>query len=279
MIGACVWAPCWPRPPSKPYPQPTTHRDKTLKLWEAASGFCVRTLTGHTDWVRCLAASADGSLLASGGSDQSVIVWNVATGQPTLTLKEHTHVVESVAFPPAGAQDVRMADASSGGSGGGGGGVLATPEKGDNNGRGGDGGDGADNNKENSSLAAAAAGTPRRRGLTGAGGDKGAGPAFLVSSGRDKTVRVWDLATGLCLLTFAEHENWVRGVCVHPSGQFALSCADDRSVRVYDLGKGRCIRTLADAHAQFVTAIAQHATLPYLASGGVDREIKVWECR
>jgi platelet-activating factor acetylhydrolase IB subunit alpha len=255
-------------------------RDKTLKVWEAASGFCVRTLSGHTDWVRCLAASADGGLLASGGSDQSVIVWNVATGQPTLTLKEHTHVVESVAFPPAGALEVRMGGSSSSSSSSAAAdAVLATPEKGgsgNGNNNNTSGGDGADNKENSSSLTA---GTPRRRGLTGAGGDKGAGPAFLVSGGRDKTVRVWDLVTGLCLLTFAEHENWVRGVCVHSSGQFALSCSDDRSVRVYDLAKGRCIRTLADAHAQFVTAVAQHATLPYLASGGVDREIKVWECR
>ncbi len=248
---------------------PTTpHRDKTLKVWEAASGFCVKTLTGHTDWVRCLAASADGGLLASGGSDQSVIVWTVATGQATLTLKEHTHVVESVAFPPPGAAEVRMGASSSSLD------VGATPEKGSGSGSGNNGGD--VDNKENSTLL-----TPRRRGLT-AGGDKasgGHGPLYLVSGGRDKSVRVWDLATGLCLLSFMEHDNWVRGVCFHPSGQYALSCSDDRSIRVYDLARGRCLRTLEDAHAQFVTAIAQHPTLPFLASGGVDREIRVWECR
>jgi platelet-activating factor acetylhydrolase IB subunit alpha len=242
-----------------------THRDKTLKVWEAASGFCVKTLTGHTDWVRCLAASADGSLLASGGSDQSVIVWNVATGQPTLTLKEHTHVVESVAFPPPGAAEVRVGSSS----------VAATPEKGSGSGSGGSSNDSGAADKENSALV-----TPRRRGLTASGDGKAAGGApYLVSGGRDKAVRVWDLASGLCLMAFTEHENWVRAVAFHPSGQYALSCSDDRSVRVFDVARGRCLRTLGEAHAQFVTAIAQHATLPYLASGGVDREIKVWECR
>lgn len=29
-------------------------------MWEVGSGYCVKTLTGHTDWVRCLAVSGDG---------------------------------------------------------------------------------------------------------------------------------------------------------------------------------------------------------------------------
>ncbi len=45
-------------------------RDKTIKVWEVASGFCVRTLTGHRDWVRMVRVYRDGSLLASCSNDQ-----------------------------------------------------------------------------------------------------------------------------------------------------------------------------------------------------------------
>ena len=27
-------------------------RDKTIKMWEVATGYCVKTYTGHRDWVR-----------------------------------------------------------------------------------------------------------------------------------------------------------------------------------------------------------------------------------
>jgi platelet-activating factor acetylhydrolase IB subunit alpha len=105
---------------------------------------------------------------------------------------------------------------------------------------------------------------------------------LLVSGSRDKSVRVWDCSTGSCLMTFTDHENWVRTVQFHPSGGggglYVLSCSDDRTIRVLDLAKGRCVRTIADAHGQFVTTLAQHATLPLLASGGVDQEIRLWQC-
>lgn len=42
---------------------------------------------------------------------------------------------------------------------------------------------------------------------------------------------------------------------------------------------GRCARTLEDAHGHFVTSLALHKTSPIVVSGGVDREIHVWECR
>ena len=220
-------------------------------MWEVASGYCVRTFTGHTDWVRCLAVNAEGSLLASSGNDQAIILWNVSTGAPALTLKEHTHVVESLAFPPAGTEVKLLADAGSSSGGG--------P-------------DGAAEDKENEGNAA-------REAVVAGERQQHHQRHYLVSGGRDKTVRLWDTSTGLCLMTFADHDNWVRAVCFHPSGQYVLSCSDDRSIRVFDLAKGRCIRTLAEAHAQFVTALAQHPSLPYVASGSVDREIRVWECK
>jgi WD40 repeat protein len=71
-------------------------------VWEVATGFCIKTLSGHSDWVRCLAVNASGSLLATGASDQAVVLWEMPAGSALLTMREHTHVVESVAFSPSG---------------------------------------------------------------------------------------------------------------------------------------------------------------------------------
>ena len=57
-----------------------------------------------------VAFSPDGKRLASAGSDdETVKVWDAATGQETLTLKGHTGAVASVAFSPDGK---RLASAS-----------------------------------------------------------------------------------------------------------------------------------------------------------------------
>ena len=31
--------------------------DKTLKVWDVATGECVATLEGHSNWVRCAAST------------------------------------------------------------------------------------------------------------------------------------------------------------------------------------------------------------------------------
>ena len=48
-----------------------------LRVWEVESGRLVRTLAGHTDWVREL-AGLPGGLLASGSRDRTLAVWRVA---------------------------------------------------------------------------------------------------------------------------------------------------------------------------------------------------------
>jgi hypothetical protein len=76
--------------------------DKTVKVWEAASGRLLHTLSGHTSWVFSVAFSPDGALLASGSTDKTVKVWEAATGRLLHTLSEHTYPVTSVAFSPDG---------------------------------------------------------------------------------------------------------------------------------------------------------------------------------
>src|SRR5689334_8587707 len=51
------------------------------------------TLSGHTDPVSSIAFSPDGKLLASGGWDKRVILWDVATGTELRTFVGHTRQV------------------------------------------------------------------------------------------------------------------------------------------------------------------------------------------
>lgn len=112
------------------------------------------------------------------------------------------------------------------------------------------------------------------------------------------------------------HENWVRSLCMHPRAPLVLSCSDDKSIRVWcvwlargiggsycrpwkveggervhatyprhpcpdlcrDMASMRCVHTLEGAQDHFVTAVAAHAVCPIVASGGVDKTVRVWHC-
>jgi hypothetical protein len=60
--------------------------DKTVRVWDLASGQCRATLQGHTHWVRSVALSADGRSAVSGASDNTVRVWDLASGQCRATF-------------------------------------------------------------------------------------------------------------------------------------------------------------------------------------------------
>jgi hypothetical protein len=78
--------------------------DKTLKLWDAATGRLVRTLAGHSDWVLSVAFSPDGARLLSGSRDNTLKLWDAATGQLVRTFAGHSESVFGVAFSPDGAR-------------------------------------------------------------------------------------------------------------------------------------------------------------------------------
>jgi WD40 repeat protein len=55
-------------------------------------------LRGHRDSVRSVAFSGDAKLLASGGDDNMVRLWDVATGKEKATLLGQKDNVAAVAF-------------------------------------------------------------------------------------------------------------------------------------------------------------------------------------
>jgi len=69
-----------------------------VRLWSLHSGKCLYHLTGHTDWVRCVAFSPSSQLLASASADLTARLWNVATGKCLGILQGHVSAILSIAF-------------------------------------------------------------------------------------------------------------------------------------------------------------------------------------
>ncbi len=61
--------------------------DLSLKLYDK-SGFFQKEFVGHTGGVRALATSADGRYLASGGEDQTIILWKLSESGAAPTLRQ-----------------------------------------------------------------------------------------------------------------------------------------------------------------------------------------------
>lgn len=80
-------------------------RDRTLRIWDVSTGYCIRTLSGHAEWVRDVCPSIDGRYLLSAGDDRTARLWDLSTSNPEtrLTLIGHEHVVECAVLAPAAA--------------------------------------------------------------------------------------------------------------------------------------------------------------------------------
>jgi platelet-activating factor acetylhydrolase IB subunit alpha len=75
-------------------------RDKSLRIWDVSTGYCVKTIRGHADWVRDVSPSFDGRFLLSAGNDQTARIWDATSGEPKATLLGHEHVIECCVFAP-----------------------------------------------------------------------------------------------------------------------------------------------------------------------------------
>jgi hypothetical protein len=65
--------------------------DKTIKLWDLATGEEQATLKGHTRGVISVSIAADSKTLASGSADGTIKLWDLATGEELSALEGHNN--------------------------------------------------------------------------------------------------------------------------------------------------------------------------------------------
>ncbi|HEV3080793.1 MAG TPA: serine/threonine-protein kinase [Gemmataceae bacterium] len=77
--------------------------DDVIKAWDVQRGTELKDFDGHLGPTSCLAVSADGSQLLSGGyQDKKVRLWNVQSGKEIRSIPVDTGIIHLVAFAPDG---------------------------------------------------------------------------------------------------------------------------------------------------------------------------------
>jgi WD40 repeat protein/serine/threonine protein kinase len=265
--------------------------DRTILLWDAATGELLRTIRGHTDAVYALAYSPDGRRLVSASWDRTLKLWDTSTGNELRTFGPHKEDVYRVAFSPDGryiasataGNTLHLWDAETGQErltrtekhsffgvafGPTEPSVLATShlrsirlwdhqtgeEKASLDGH--------------DSLIKVVTFSPDGRLLASGAGDLVRGDAGEV--------RVWDLLTRHLIATFRGHTDPIYGLAFAPRGRYLASASQDKTVKLWDLVTGQEALTLR-GHTDTVRSLAFSPDGYRLATASADWTIKIWD--
>lgn len=101
---------------------------------------------------------------------------------------------------------------------------------------------------------------------------------WFASGAADRTIKIWELATGRLKLTLTGHISAVRGLAVSPRHPYLFSCGEDKMVKCWDLETNKVIRHY-HGHLSGVYTLDVHPTLDVLCTGGRDGVVRVWDMR
>lgn len=257
-------------------------RDRTVRRWRLNEGRCLETLTGHTGAVNSVCLGVGGRYAVSASGDGTLALWALprdveAPYMVSRVLPSEMALAAQAAYEgalqrawqalaggdaPAAAHCLREARAQPG--------YGRRPEV--------------------MSCWAGLYVRLRRKGLNGGW----EGPSLeghldvvtaaclsrdgrhALSASADRTLRLWDTATGQCLRTFERHRDWATAACLTPDGRHALSASADGTLKLWEPASGRCLRTYS-GHASIVTSACLSADGRYALSGSADRTVRLWE--
>ena len=236
--------------------------DRTLRVWDAESGVQLAVLRGHRSRIGSVAISADGRLVASGGSydvasgtsDYSLRLWDAETGEEIAMLEGHEGSVQAVAFSGDGR---RIVSGSTHGE------LLLW-------------------DVERRELLARCAGhsgglpgSPRALfDVTDVALDADGSRAYSVSE--DGSLRVWDGRSGQALAVLHGHTGWVHSVAVSDDGETVATASNDSTVRVWEVSRVQHDPAPLGS-GLYVTSLAATPGGDRILAGTADGAIRVWD--
>ncbi|KAJ9618663.1 SCF ubiquitin ligase complex subunit cdc4 [Taxawa tesnikishii (nom. ined.)] len=201
----------------------TGSRDSSLRVWklpqpgdpeihqagppanDSDNPYALRTLSGHHNSVRAIAAHGD--TLVSGSYDCNVRVWKISTGDLVHRLQGHTQKVYSVVLDHARGRCISGS---------------------------------MDNLVKVWSLDAGVC-LFNLEGHTSLVGLLDLSHERLVSAAADSTLRIWDPENGQCRSTLSAHTGAIT--CFQHDGQKVIS-GSDKSLKMWNVQTGECVRDL-----------------------------------
>ena len=225
-----------------------------------------RTRTGrsvkHTGNPTTVAFSPDGARIVAGCSDNTIVMWHVATGKKRI-LKGHDFRVTSVAFGPKGRRfasgscdkTVKLwdADVSQG--------PIAFSVR----------------SEERAVIAFAGDGTQVFSGLGSVTfSPDGARLALGVGERKRGQVKVLDAESGQEIYALKGHEGLVSSVAFRPDGERIASGSHDTTILIWDAATREAIHALR-GHTSVVSSVAFSRDGKRVVSGSFDKTIRVWQ--
>lgn len=219
-------------------------QDRTIRLFDARTCEEIQKLT-DTFLCTSLAFSPRGDMLASGGVDRVVKIWDIRTGAILSKMEGHTYPVLTLAFSPDGSRLV----SGSGDT------TLIVWDL-DKRLR-------IHQLKGHSLYVVTCDWDPK--------GDR------IVSGGVDSTIRTWDSKTGKMTAMRDDHRTAVRAVRFSRDGSILASGSSDQTIIVWDsVGNNLKRQSVLHGHSGEVRSLAFSADSKYLASGSSEKDILVW---
>jgi WD40 repeat protein len=100
----------------------------------------------------------------------------------------------------------------------------------------------------------------------------------LAWAGWDKVVKLWDIAAGKEVGVLRGHTAMIRQLAFRPDGRQLATASEDGSVKVWNVAAAEELFTLR-GHTADVYCVAYHRDGERLVSGGIDQMIRIWDAR